>query len=107
MITPEPKPPVPFLSLTHLLQHQAERSPNAPAILAPARAPLSYSHLYQHIDKVGNTLRAMGLSHHDRVAIVLPNGPELAVATLAVAASATCAPMNPAFGAEELDRYFT
>ena len=37
---------------------------------------------------------------------MLPNGPEMAVAILAVAASATCAPMNPAYGAEELDRYF-
>src|SRR5579859_3122717 len=98
MITPEPKPSVPFLSLTHILRHHAERTPNAPAILAPGRAPLTYSRLFQHIEKVGNTLRAMGPSHHDRVAIVLPNGPEMAVATLAVAASATCAPMNPAFG---------
>ena len=40
------------------------------------------------------------------MAVVLPNGPEMAVTILTVAASATCAPMNPAYGAEELDRYF-
>ena len=39
----------------------------------------------------------MGIGRHDRVAVVLPNGPELAVAILAVAASAACAPMNPAY----------
>src|SRR5713101_3768803 len=88
----EPKPSVPFISLPHILEHHAERTPDASAILAPGRAPLTYSRLYQHIDKVGNTLRAMGLGRHDRVAVVLPNGPDLAEAILAVAATATCAP---------------
>ena len=55
---------------------------------------------------MGRTLRAMGIGRHDRVAVVLPNGPEMAVAILTVAASAACAPLNPAYGAEELDRYF-
>jgi acyl-CoA synthetase (AMP-forming)/AMP-acid ligase II/acyl carrier protein len=103
---PEPKPAVPFISLPHILEHHAKRTPDAPAILAPGRSPLTYSRLYQHIDKVGNTLRAMGLGRHDRVVVILPNGPDLAVAVLAVAASATCAPLNPAYGPEELDRYF-
>src|SRR5262249_55421 len=48
----------------------------------------------------------MGIARHDRVAVVLPNGPEMAVAILTVAANAACAPMNPAYGAEGLDRYF-
>jgi acyl-CoA synthetase (AMP-forming)/AMP-acid ligase II len=102
-----PKPSVPFISLPHILEHHAARTPDALAILAPGRAPLTYTRLYQHIDKVGHTLGSMGLGRHDRVAVALPNGPDLAVAVLAVAANATCAPMNPAFGAKELDRYFT
>jgi acyl-CoA synthetase (AMP-forming)/AMP-acid ligase II/acyl carrier protein len=40
------------------------------------------------------------------VAIVLPNGPELPVAILAVAASATCAPINPAYQSDDVERYF-
>ena len=87
-------------------EYHAKRIPDAPAILAPGRAPLTYGRLYQHIDKMGRTLRAMGIGRRDRVAVVLPNGPEMAVAILTVAASAACAPMNPAYGAEELDRYF-
>ncbi len=51
-------------------------------------------------------LRAMGIGRHDRIVVALPNGPEMAVAILATAASAVCAPMNPAYQAEELDRYF-
>ena len=34
----------------------------------------------------------MGIGRHDRMAVVLPNGPEMAVAVLTVAASAMCAP---------------
>src|SRR6266852_5130245 len=100
------RPCVPFSCLPHLLEHQAQRIPDAPAILAPGRAPLTYSRLYQHIEKTGRALRAMGIGHRDRVAVVLPNGPEMAVAVLSVAASAACAPINPAYEAEELDRYF-
>ncbi len=48
----------------------------------------------------------MGIGRHDRIVVVLPNGPEMAVMILAAAASAVCAPMNPAYQAEELDRYF-
>jgi acyl-CoA synthetase (AMP-forming)/AMP-acid ligase II len=100
------RPCVPFSCLPHLLEHQARRIPDAPAILAPGRAPLTYRRLYQHINMMGRTLRAAGIGGRDRVAVVLPNGPEMPVAILAVAACAACAPVNPAFGTEELDRYF-
>jgi acyl-CoA synthetase (AMP-forming)/AMP-acid ligase II len=104
--TAKPTIPVPFLVLNELFEHHARHSPDAAAILAPGRPELSYGALHQQISYVGGALRAIGLGRHDRVAVVLPNGPELAVAILGVAASATCLPMNPAYGAEELDRYF-
>jgi acyl-CoA synthetase (AMP-forming)/AMP-acid ligase II len=47
----------------------------------------------------------MGVSRSDRVALVLPNGSEMAVASLAAAAGATCTPLNPAYGAREFDYY--
>jgi acyl-CoA synthetase (AMP-forming)/AMP-acid ligase II len=102
----DPRPSVPLSCLHYLLEHQATRIPEAPAILAPGRAPLTYRRLYQHVEKAGRALRAMGIGRGDRVAVVLPNGPEMAVAVLTVAANATCVPLNPAYGAEELDRYF-
>ena len=52
-------------------------------------------------------LRAFGLRRNDRVAIVLPNGPDMAVAFLGVASGATCAPLNPAYRASEFDFYLT
>ena len=82
------------LCIHHLIEVQAELTPDA--IAAPGRAPLTYSRLHLHIDDVAKTLNSMCVGRNDRVATVLPNGPEMAVAFLAVAASATCAPLNPA-----------
>jgi acyl-CoA synthetase (AMP-forming)/AMP-acid ligase II/acyl carrier protein len=97
---------VPFLCLPDLLEHQTRRIPDAPAILAPGRAALSFGRLYQHIEDVERRLRAMGIGRHDRIAVALPNGPEAATAILAAAASATCAPINPAYRTDEVARYF-
>ena len=94
-----------YLCIYHLLEDQAQRAPNALAILAPGRAPLSYGHLRSHIDSVIQTLHVMGLGLSDRIAMVLPNGPEMAVTFLAVASGATCVPLNPAYTANEFDFY--
>ena len=99
-------PDMSFVCLPQILEHQAKRIPHAPAILAPGRAPLTYGRLYKQISEIGCTLRAMGIGRHDRVAIVLPNGPEMATTILAVATSAVCAPLNQTYQFEELYRYF-
>jgi acyl-CoA synthetase (AMP-forming)/AMP-acid ligase II len=77
----------------------------APAIGAPGRPALSYGALRDLAARTGETLNAIGIGRNDRVAIVLPNGPEMAAAFLSVAASATTAPLNPAYKAEEFDFY--
>src|SRR5512147_2045742 len=59
------------------------------AIAAPGVAPLSRGRLLQQIDATVGALRALGIKANDRVAIVLPNGPEMAVSFLAVASGAT------------------
>ncbi|MGH8064301.1 MAG: AMP-binding protein, partial [Candidatus Entotheonellia bacterium] len=91
--------------LSHLLAERAACTPDALALLAPGCLPLTYGRLYQHVDDVVQRLHAMGVGRHNRVALALPNGPELAVAVLAVAATAMCAPLNPAYGAHELEGY--
>jgi acyl-CoA synthetase (AMP-forming)/AMP-acid ligase II/acyl carrier protein len=100
------RPSTRFSSLPQLLEYNAKHLPDAPAILAPGRPPLTYGHFFQHVRNTERALRAMGIGRHDRVAVALPNGPEMAVAILAVAASAVCIPLNPAYQIEELDRYF-
>ena len=102
----ELKPSIPFSCIPHFLEHHAKCTPDAPAILAPGRQPLTYGRLYQHIVETEHSLRATGIARHDRIVVVLPNGPEMAMAFLAVASCATCVPLNPAYGTEELTRYF-
>ena len=50
---------------------------------------------------VNSQLRSYGLAVEDRVAIVLPNGPEMASAFLTMAQSCTTAPLNPNYREEE------
>jgi acyl-CoA synthetase (AMP-forming)/AMP-acid ligase II/thioesterase domain-containing protein/acyl carrier protein len=95
------------LCIHQLLEHHAKRTPHAPAIAAPGRSPLTYGRLWGHIEKVTRALHARGLGPNDRIGLVLPNGPEMAVAFLATAAAASCAPLNPAYSADEFDFYLS
>jgi acyl-CoA synthetase (AMP-forming)/AMP-acid ligase II/thioesterase domain-containing protein len=97
--------PIEDSSLYELLVTQASRAPDAVAIAAPGRKPLTYGRLLGHIESTVQGLNARGIGRHDRVALVLPNGPEMAVAFLAAASVATSAPLNPAYRAHEFDFY--
>ena len=93
--------------LMHLIAAHAVHTPYAPAIMAPGRPALTYDRLSQHLQDMRHALQAMGIGAKDRVALVLPNGPEMAVAFLSVAASATCAPLNPAYRSAEFEFYLS
>ncbi|MBI4183730.1 MAG: AMP-binding protein [Proteobacteria bacterium] len=81
--------------------------PDDPALIAPGRGALDYAGLAVHLRRTVAALNGRGIGRHDRVAIVLPNGPEMASAFLAVAAGATTAPLNPAYREEEFEFYLT
>src|SRR5262245_66598156 len=83
--------PIQCLSLYELLVTHGGRAPDAVAIAAPGRKPLTYGRLLEHIESTVQGLNARGIGRHNRVALVLPNGPELAVAFLATASGATSA----------------
>jgi acyl-CoA synthetase (AMP-forming)/AMP-acid ligase II len=75
------------------------------AIAAPGRPALSYGSLQALAKRTIESLNRVGIGRGDRVAIVLPNGPEMATAFVAVAAGATSAPLNPSYRADEFDFY--
>ena len=85
----------------------ASHPADAAAILAPERPTLTFGALRELADATVATLNALGIGRGDRVAIVLPNGPEMATAFVAVACGATTAPLNPAYRAEEFDFYLS
>jgi acyl-CoA synthetase (AMP-forming)/AMP-acid ligase II/acyl carrier protein len=98
--------PVAPSTIPELVRRVATATPDATAITAPGRRALSYREMQAHVARTAATLHALGVGRGDRVAVVLPNGPEMATAFLAVASAATCAPLNPAYGETELDFYF-
>ena len=86
---------------------QAERTPKAVAMTAPGRLPLTYAQLLSQVENVKETLNAGGIGRNDRVVIVLDNGPEMAVAFMAIASCCTAVPLNPAYRAEEFKFYLS
>ena len=85
----------------------ASIDPAGVALTAPGAAPLSFGSLRSQMAETMEALNKVGIGRNDRVAIVLPNGPEMATAFLSVAACAASAPLNPAYRAEEFEFYLT
>ncbi|MGL3210453.1 AMP-binding protein [Bradyrhizobium sp. BR 1433] len=96
----------PFACIRDLLAEHANNAPERHAILAPARLPMTYGALWTLANEVVFGLRNVGVRRTDRVAVVLPDGPEAAVAAITVAAGAVCVPLNPGFTCDEYQRYF-
>jgi len=68
------------------------------------KAPISANRIQGFIlREVGPSLKHMGIGKGQRVAIVLPNGPELALAILALANWASCVPLNANGAQSELE----
>ena len=78
---------------------------DAVAITAPGRPSLTYKAFVEHIDEIGAQLGSQGLTNSDRVAIVLPNGPDMASAFLCVASYMSAAPLNPTYKQAEYEFY--
>jgi acyl-CoA synthetase (AMP-forming)/AMP-acid ligase II len=94
-------------TIHHLLDRQARERPGAIAVAAPGRPPLTFGRLLSHVDETAAQLRSMGIGSKDCVAVALPNGPELAVAFLAVTSAGICAPLNPACRSAEYEFYLS
>ena len=96
----------PLMSVTTITALLEAGTADADAIRAPeGRAALNYAALRAQVAETGAWLNAHGIGRQDRVAIVLPNGPEMATAFLAIGAHATTAPLNPGYRAEEFEFY--
>ena len=48
-------------------------------------------------------LRGLGSDRGNRVALIVPDGSEMAVAFVSVASGASCAPLNPSYKESELE----
>jgi len=96
-----------FSSIYQLLENRARFSPDSAAILAPERAPVTFARLFAQAHEVVICLNTLGIHRNDKVAIVLPNGPEMAVGFLSIVCGAVAAPLNPAYSASEFEFYLS
>ena len=78
---------------------------DAVAVSASGRADLTYGLFASLVDDVAAALRARGLARNDKLAIVLPNGPDMAASFVACACAVTAAPLNPAYREDEFHFY--
>ncbi|MEH6413517.1 non-ribosomal peptide synthase/polyketide synthase [Pseudomonas sp. CGJS7] len=94
--------PVPALDLASVLEQQAERSPDATALIF-AEHKLSYAQLHDRAQRLAAVLRARGVRAEDRIAVALPRSPELVVALLGVLkAGAVYLPLDVDYPPERL-----
>jgi len=83
----------------------ARADADAPALMAPGRLVLSFGGLRRQMEATVSQLNNLGVGRNAPVAIVLPNGPEMASAFVCIAAGATTAPLNPAYSRDEFEFY--
>src|SRR5437764_14866286 len=85
-------------ALPAMLEQNASHFGARAALLSDGDEPLSHQQLRNQVAVTVTALNPLGVGRGDRVAIVLPQGPDLAVPFLAVAAAATAPALNAAYG---------
>jgi oxalate---CoA ligase len=76
-----------------------------PALIDVNGTVFDHPTLRAEVDRLAGELRALGLGPGDRIAIVLPNGPEMVFALLAAMAVGCAAPLNPKYREDEFRFY--
>jgi long-chain acyl-CoA synthetase len=94
----------PAVRLDELLRRTAGRYPDRPALVFLGR-DTSYRALDAAVDRVAGGLRHLGLEHGERVAIFMPNCPQLVASFYGVwRAGGVAVPINPRATGPELSR---
>ena len=92
-------------TIFELIRAQAQNQPQAEALRFHGRESLSYAGLIAAIEQVKSEINSYGLGRNDRIAVVHPNGPEMALIVLGILACASCAPLNQKYTATEFEFY--
>lgn len=78
------------------LERHAARTPDAIALAAPGRKPLTYAGLWGHLQTIPRALNRVGFRAGEVAALTMPSGPELITAFLGISGIGAGAPLNPA-----------
>src|ERR1700693_4561019 len=89
------------------LRQRASETPDALALLAPGRDPLTFLQLWNHIQALNKELADFGVRPGEVTALGMPGGPELITAFLGVASTGACAPLDPTLTEPEYHFYLS
>ena len=92
-------------NLAGIVANVADRYPDQVALLDEHGAAWTYPELQRKSEAVTTGLSLAADVRGRRVAVVLPDGPELVAVFLGVSAQSACAPLNPAFRQSEYEFY--
>jgi oxalate---CoA ligase len=81
-------------SVSEALAFWAAQTPEAIALLAPGREPATYRELDAAVRRLAGELRARGLTRHEAIALLLPEGAELCVMLLATIGVGIAVPLT-------------
>ena len=82
----------------------ATRHPDRPAVVGLGADSLSFGALVSQIQDIWGTLRNAGVGYGSQVAVALPSGLESVISTVAIAAHASCVPLNPRLTESEFEQ---
>lgn len=91
------------LTIYNVLATVSRKHAHAIALNVPGGESYTYEQLFLRIKQIAEYLIHQGVSQTslDRVAIVMPNSPEMSISVLGVALVATAVPFNPSYTEEE------
>lgn len=98
--------PYPEKTLIDVLRDAVRKGPDRPALLFKG-AKITYADLDRQSDAFASALVSMGVKKGDRVALLLPNSPQMLIAEFGVwKAGAIVVPLNPLYTEHELVHAF-
>ena len=98
----EPKLPESVQTIPAMLAFWAEQTPEAPALVVPGQPTVTYGTLWRRARALAEALHRAGIGRHDRVVLLLPEGPALTTALLGTTAAAIAVPLPVSLTIPEL-----
>lgn len=95
------------MTIYEVIQKHSGNFPERNAVESFDRQPMTYARLAVETEAHRKDLDDFGIGPGDRIALVVPNGPELAVCFLTLACGTCCAPLNPGYRADEFEFHFS
>ncbi|MGH3991689.1 MAG: AMP-binding protein, partial [Pseudonocardiaceae bacterium] len=89
-------------TIPEALAFWAEQTPDAPALIVAGGATVTYDALWRDARRLAESLAQCGVVRHDRLALLVPEGPALALALLGTMAAAIAVPLHATLAVPEV-----